>query len=250
MKEVLPVDEVFENHKLRRKIERRRRNLRIFALVVSVLIFAVAGWLYTLAPLSKIKAYTLSGNNVLSDESIAEKMDAVLDTWNALNDGPAIASVIKEEGIVKELSLSYPKVNELLIEIEEYKVLAYLLDSGQFLLENETLYTPSGTNVSSWGYLMVNGYTSEVHATRLAKELKALDFDLSGIVSEFIQEAKSYDESYAHLVMYDGIHVYTSLSSLEVLRHYKDIRTVLNPEHNCISIDEMSSVPYSFVCYP
>ena len=165
--------------------------------------------------------------------------------------GLDISKELESNPLIKHIKLDYKRFNELDVFIEENRVLAYLNDLNSVLLENGKLYSFNDyQSISLKELIVVSGYQNELEYLKLKDVLSELKESTILLISEIIQEEKSYDKFYAKLIMYDGIIVYSSLNTLKVLDDYAAIRSALNPEHHCIAIDEIKSVPYSFSCLP
>ncbi len=251
MTNVPSVDELISESRNEKLKSRKKKIIKVLLTMIGVFIVFGIGYLYFYQRNSSIQKTKLQGNINVSQSVVETSINSVKSKYNLLDFGFVLSEELESNPLIKSLQMKYSKGNELLITIEEYGVLAYLNNQQSVLLENGKLYSFNEYEPISINELIfVNGYDDELAYNRLASSLNELTSSTKLMISEIIQDEKSYDVYYAKLIMYDGITVYTSLSTINVLEDYASIRQALNPEHMCIAIDEIKAVPYSFSCYP
>jgi len=251
MSNVPSVDELISESKNEKKLIKKKRIIKVLSSVIGILILALLTYYYFVSEYSNLNTIRVIGNQNISEVYVKEKINSIKSDYSILDFGFNLSTEIEQNPLIKSVKFEYPKNNELNVYIDEYKVVAYLNDIESVLLENGKLYSfDEYESISISELIYVTGYIDELAYNRLSVSLLELSDSTKLMISEIIQEEKSYDVYYAKLIMYDGITVYSSLNTLKVLEDYASIRAALNPEHKCIAIDEIKSVPYSFSCYP
>ena len=251
MTNVPSVDELItesRNAKLRAK---KKKIIKFLITLIVIIVLVFCGYFYFNSKFSVLSKIVVHGNQNISRNVVETSINKVKSRFSILDLGFTLSSELELNPLLKSLKIQYLKSNELNITVEEYQVLAYLENINSVLLENGSLYSFDDFEPIPINELIyVTGYTDELAYTRLAESLNSISSSTKLMISEIIQDKKDYNVYYAKLIMYDGIIVYTSLSTLKVLDDYASIRKALNPDHTCIAIDEIKSVPYSFSCYP
>ncbi len=164
---------------------------------------------------------------------------------------PLVFEELNQHPLIKELIVEPYAIGSWELYITQYRPIALWFEDSAILLENGVSYGIDQAEL--WALPTVpilNGYEDPISHQPLSQAMLQIEEGSLSLISEIIQEAKSYDINYAHLIMQDGNHVYSSLLTFHVLNDYMAIKRALNPEHNCIVIDEITSVPYSFTCTP
>jgi cell division septal protein FtsQ len=251
MTNIPSVDELISESRNEKLKSRKKRIIKGLLTTIGILIIIGIGYYYFFQSDSKIQKIKLQGNTNVTQSVVESSINSFKSDYNLFDFGFILSEDLESNPLIKSLHMKYSKPKELVITIEEYEVLAYLSNIQSVLLENGKLYSFNDYEPISINELIfVSGYEDELAYTRLATSLNELTSSTKLMISEIIQDEKSYDVYYAKLIMYDGITVYTSLSTINVLEDYASIRQALNPEHTCIAIDEIKAVPYSFSCYP
>jgi hypothetical protein len=165
--------------------------------------------------------------------------------------GPLMFHQVNEHPLIQDFYIKPYAINKWELYITPHRPLAMWVDPEMILLENGDIFHMLDADLQRLSPLpIVSGYEDKLAQQALAQALYQLEEGSFNLISEIIQDAKSYDLNYAHVIMQDGLHVYTSLKTLDLLNNFLAIKRALNPEHNCIVIDEITSVPYSFSCTP
>lgn len=233
-----------KNHKLKRRI------VKTTILFVVHAFLAFGGYTYFTSSTAKTRDVSLSGNHLISRQEVMGMIESVSQPVNLLDFGVELSRPLEDHPLVASVSLDYRQANRLIITLQEYEALAYYeAPLNAVLLENGSLYPIDGLNESLTSDLpLISGYADVEGQKRLADALVMILPSTRLLISEITQDALSYDNYYAHLYMQDGIQVMTGLGGLKILDDYYQIISALNPEHDCIAIDETTGVPYSFPC--
>ncbi len=251
MTDIPSVDELISNSINEKKLKRKKKVIKVLSTLVFLFLLGFIIFFYITSDYSKLSKIRVYGNENIKEEYIKQSILDSSSGYVLLDFGLDISKELESNPLIKHIKLDYKRFNELDVFIEENRVLAYLNDLNSVLLENGKLYSFNDyQSISLKELIVVSGYQNELEYLKLKDVLSELKESTILLISEIIQEEKSYDKFYAKLIMYDGIIVYSSLNTLKVLDDYAAIRSALNPEHHCIAIDEIKSVPYSFSCLP
>lgn len=251
MTEIPSVDELISESRNEKKLNRKKKIIKVLLTLIAFIIISLSIYLYFNSSISKLNKVNVYGNSNISDNFISEKVFNSASLFSLLDFGYTLTKDVESNPLLKSIEFNYLSPSELDIYIEEYAVLAYLNDLQGVLIETGKLYSFNEFEpISLKELIYISGYDEEIEYLRLKDALIELDDSTKLMISEIIQEEKSYDKYYAKIIMYDGIIVYSSLTTLNVLDNYAAIRSALNPEHQCIAIDEIKAVPYSFSCLP
>lgn len=251
MTEIPSVNELISESRNEKKLIRKKKIIKVLLTLITISLIIFSIYLYISRPFSKLNKINVYGNNYISESYVQESLINASSDYSLLDFGFTLTKEIELNPLVKSIELIYDNTSKLNVYIEEFDVLAYLKDLHGVLIETGDLYSFDVFEpISLKELIYITGYDEEIEYLRLKDALIELDESTKLMISEIIQEEKSYDRYYAKLIMYDGIIVYSSLSTLKVLDDYAAIRSALNPEHQCIAIDEIKSVPYSFSCLP
>lgn len=251
MTDIPSVDELISESRNEKKLIRKKKLIKVLLTLIGLSLFAFSIYFYISSDFSKIKKVNVYGNERLSESYIKQEISDAISDYSILDFGITLTKELELNPIIKSIRLNYVNSTELNLNVEEYQVLAYLNDLHGVLIETGKLYSFDDFEpIPLKELIYVTGYREELEYLRLKDALIQLHDSTKLMISEIIQEEKSYDKFYAKVIMYDGIIVYSSLNTLDVLDDYASIRSALNPEHLCIAIDEIKSVPYSFSCLP
>ncbi|HCT63122.1 MAG TPA: hypothetical protein DIC19_03380 [Erysipelotrichaceae bacterium] len=249
MTEVPSVDVLIAEQRAKKKALKLIKFKRFLVSMMIIVIFG--GSVYGVIRLDyfNLKKIDVTGNRFLKTEYLQDIMWSQMQDKVGLTSGMRLSALIDEETLIASYSIRYPRFNEIMVSVTEYRTLAHLIDQNQVLLENNQVVSFDASKmIYPIGVPLISGYEDAIAHERLTEALLSLSAENLMNISELKRDPKSYDAYYAHLRMMDGIQVYTALSSLHVLNDYLKIRNALSPEHDCIAIDEITAVPYSFSC--
>lgn len=249
MTEVPSVDVLIAEQRAKKQALKRMRLKRFFISLLLLLLLAGSSYAVIRFDYFDLKKIDVTGNRVLKSSYLQEILWLNTQSKVGMTSGMRLSQKLDEEALIASYTITYPHFNEVLVHVNEYRILAHLIDENLVLLDNnQVINLDTSTMNYPIGVPLISGYTDAIAHERLAEALLSLSAENLMNISELKSEPKSYDAYYAHLRMMDGIQVYTALSSLHVLNDYLKIRNALNPEHDCIAIDEITAVPYSFSC--
>jgi cell division septal protein FtsQ len=238
-----------QQRQLRRS--RQRRKLKRWIVVVLIntgLILALLGIAFFPQSHTRI---TFVRDRVISVDELRSLIDAPLYPHHLLTFAPENFVALNSHPLIKEVVVKPYRFGFWEVYVREFLVLGVWHNDSMALLENgtrTTLTSPQRARVQDAP--LIFGYDDALHLSTLAQALAQLEPAQRVFMAEIAQEPRSYDASYARIRMVDGVQIESSLSTLNVLNDYTQIKRALNPLHNCIVIDEITRVPYSFSCTP
>lgn len=228
----------------RQQDKKKRRNQKLWRIALALVVHLAIGgfiYLYSQSKLHTLKEVEVRGQTLLSAQEVVETLNPQSFGW--FNFMPIQGVDLESNPLIKNLHINHYSMNRWLVTIEEHRALAQTSDA-QFLLETGQMVT---RNQVASDLPLIENFTLEDYAS-LSEALRALAPSTLTMMSKLVKTPVSYDDRYVHLYMQDGIQVFSGLKGLIVLDNYSQIKSVLNPEHRCIAIDETKSVPYSFPC--
>lgn len=249
MTEIPSVDSLIAEQRAKKKAAKLKQIKRFLLSFGVVLALGLSIYLFIQTDFFNVKRVEVSGNQVLKTDYLQNLLWSNVHDKTGLTSGIELSKEIEHEKLIDSYKIEYPHFNEIMVLVKEHRVLAHLMDQRLLLLENSKV-VEFDENIMLYpvGVPLIFGYEDEIAYERLSNALLALTAENLILVSEIKRDAKSYDVYYAHLRMMDGIQVFTALSTIHVLNDYLRIRNALNPDHDCIAIDEITAVPYSFSC--
>lgn len=230
----------------RKKLKKSKRNKRLILILTFLLIYSVLTSVFFL--MYRFDRLKFSGISWKNHQYLSEsELDALVDLKPYIFQNSPNQSLIKLEShpLIESVILTDIGLDTWTITLVEHDVLATLNDNPMtWLLENGDIYSSKtafleGPNISGYA---IKDYD------KITKALNSLDKSTLLAIDEIIREAQTYDALYARIYMQDGIQVLSGFKGLVVLNDYASIVSAMNPEHRCMSIDEIRLVPYSFPC--
>ncbi len=241
--DVKAVSDLIAERKKERKALNKIRNQRFLRLLSIHLLIVIIVVLYTLS-----KAYLNQGIEVRGQVNLDKQtIESIVNQNNIsiLNFAPLNLSDLENHPLIKSIEVDASQMNQTLITINEFQVVGSLNDKGTlYLLENGEVV--QGTK-AVLEVPLISGYEGE-DLVDLAESLASLKSSSLISMSEIVRHPQSFDEAYSLIYMQDGNQVSSGFKGYTVLDQYDRILKALNPDHKCLSIDELSLVAYSFPC--
>lgn len=221
----------------KRKIRTRRRLLRFVGLlIVALLVFA-----YFSSDISKVKTLTVENNMLYSDDQILEKAGLDYQSSYILNPGFLIKMRLKEDPLIKDVSVTKTWGGGIMVSVEESLVIGYLKNAPQTLLV-QGIGKFNAKDLSQLNAVMIpriGGFTDE-QLTMLDEAFEKVDKEVMPLISELEPYVTSYDENMVQFVMIDGNRVTTSMKGIEMLNSYRSVLKELEGTHVCLYMDDIS----------
>lgn len=213
---------------------RKKANRRlIFLLLLFFLIIVCV--IYFQSPLSHVKNIEITGNHLYTYEDL-EKMSGITsetNIWTIKKD--QLAAKLRETGGIKSAKISISIPNTVLIEIKEYRKIAYFEVENEFipLLENGDMLHDKAMINSPYDAPIIKDMKSgdDKVITKMGEELSELPASVYNAISEVRYTPKKTDNWHVTVYMNDGNQVLASLSSFsEKMKHYPSIIAQLNTD--------------------
>jgi cell division protein FtsQ len=225
--------------------EQRRRKANRRLILLLILFFAIIAIVaYTQSPLSHVKTIVVKGNEVYSSSKIINSMGISTKTniWKVNNS--AIATHLKQLAEIKKANISVQWPNTVLVEVKEYKRIAYLekeksyfpiIETGKILKDRKILEPPVNSPI-------LFEFKQGPVLDEMITSLQSLPAEILNSISEVHYTPKKTDQYHISLFMNDGFEVSATLRSFtEKMAHYPSIISQLDPNKKGIIDLEVGS---------
>ncbi len=212
----------------------KRRKFNFLRFIVFLLILSIFIYLFINLLKQPIKNIIITGNNLLSDETIIEtasleKYPSFIKTMNH-----KVCKKIDKLDLVKECKLTKKWGYIVEINIVENKVLFQKRSTNEYILENGKKIN---NNESLEAVPVLINYVPDEVETKLIEELGLINLDIIEKISEIEYDPTSYDTQRFILYMNDGNMVYITLTKTESLNKYNDIKKELEGKNGILYLD-------------
>ena len=179
-----------------------------------------------------IKSIVVKGNTLLSDETIIEtaKIENYPRFLKPLSS--TIEKRIKTLDLVKSVKVKKWFNYQVIIDIEEYKVLFKMRNTGEYVLSGGKRISDLDTIAPT----LVN-YVPEDILNRMVNKFDDLDNDVLDKVSEIEYSPTTYDSERFVLYMNDENMVYITLNKVKEFSKYNQIKTKLGNNKGILYLD-------------
>ncbi|WP_251549067.1 cell division protein FtsQ/DivIB [Neobacillus muris] len=225
--------------------EQRRKKANKRLIILLFLFFAmIVVIVYAQSPLSHIKKMAVKGNHVYSKEDIIDQSGLLKDTniWEVKK--ADVASKISELSEIKSAKVKIQLPNTVLINVKEYKRIAYLkrdefyfpvMENGKILIAKKFGQAPDNAPI------LFNFDEGDV-LDEMIQELQKLPAAITNSISEIHHTPKKTDQYHVSLYMNDGFEVSATIRSFsEKMIHYPSIISQLDPNQKGIIDLEVGS---------
>lgn len=223
-----------------KKKHKRNRLLRILLSHLAIVVMIVS---FIFLKGYQFKDIEVKGLNELNISEITSELN--LKDISLLNFGPLSLNNLENSPMLASIELDASQLNTFKFKLVEVRIVAYLEEDSSLWLSETGAIIKGNHDIID--VPMIYGYTDS-ELVLLAQTLAALKPSTLIQINSIKQAPQSFDNKYALIRMQDGIKVNSGFKGITVLDHYESILKALNPEHKCLSIDELSLVPYSFPC--
>lgn len=247
MEKVIDIEERIPS--MRKK--RRRKTNRKFIFILAVFVLALLVLLYFQSSFSRINKITVNGATLHEAAFYAEESGLVEDgmLWNF--SAKDVGKLLEEIDSVQSASVSRKWIQDVEIDIVEWKTVAYIENEGRYkaLLESGELFSKELT-VPEDKAPILNGFTDDKSKERVIAQLIAMEKDVYPLISEIIFTGTKTNPSNITAYMDDGYEVRAVIPTFaEKMEYYSDITAQLtNHEKGVIDIEVGTFfTPYSKV---
>ncbi|WHY87998.1 cell division protein FtsQ/DivIB [Neobacillus novalis] len=214
------------------KEQRRRKANRRLVLLLILFFTVIVVIAYTQSPFSHVKTITIKGNEVYSHGEIIKKSGLSKNTniWKVRNN--TIASKLQQLSEIKKADVNIQWPNTVLIQVKEYKRIAYLkqdtnyfpvMENGKILKDRQAEKIPVNSPI-------LLEFKEGAALNKMMKELENLPSEILNSISEIYYSPKKTDLYHISLFMNDGFEISATLRSFsEKMVHYPSIISQLDP---------------------
>jgi len=215
--------------KLKQKRKQKANRRLIFTL--SFFFFMILTVVYFQSPLSKVSDIHINGNeNVPTEELIQlSKLNSGTSFWSVNKDN--IIENINNHKEIKDITVTRKLPNIVVIDVEEFKRVAYIVDNEKYypILENGQTLDPAELPSPTDAPLLIN-WKNDSDIVGLATELNKLPESIANSISEIHHEPKESDPSNLRLLMNNGYEVIATVRGFaEKMLDYPTVISELDP---------------------
>ncbi|KIL44797.1 hypothetical protein KP78_23410 [Jeotgalibacillus soli] len=215
------------------KERRKKRANRRLIFVVLLFVLLILIILYFQSPYSKIQTIEVEGSNLMQSNVIIDssRINEGDSYWGT--DANRAEESIMNLSEVKKAVVEKKFPTTLMIQIEEYKQVAYIRHDQQFipLLENGASSLPVAANEISAHAPLLIGFPPEGMLENMTKQLAELPSEVQESISEIHYTPTETDQSHITAYMNDGFEVSALISTFaDKMVHYPSIVSQLDPD--------------------
>lgn len=216
------------------KKKKKKRGLKIRNILIFLLVVLIIGiFIYTAIKLP-IKNIYISGNNILSDDIIIK--DAKLDNYPSflLTSSYEIKNNLYNNNYIKKVEINKKIGNIVEINITEYKVLALMPNENQIILSSGKIVD---NNYGIMDVPILNNTISDDVFDNFIEKFSQVDRDILRQISQLEYNPVAVDNSRFLLYMNDGNLIYITLTKIDKLNKYNDIKDRMGNQTGIIYLD-------------
>ncbi|HWI49736.1 MAG TPA: cell division protein FtsQ/DivIB [Rummeliibacillus sp.] len=221
MDKIIDIEERIPTLKERRK----KRTNRRFLMLIAIFVITLLTLLYFQSPLSHIEKITVEGNHLKSKEYYIKHSG--LEKGNSLWEfkSSTVERLLKEQQIVKNVSIKRKWLNDVTISVTEYDQVAYLKENNQYnLVLNDGSILHLNKIPASLNMPILVGFEDEKTRMKMIQQLSKLNDELIALISQ-VNAIPNDSNPYAiQMFMNDGFEVRASIPTLaSKLKYYPSI---------------------------
>ena len=211
---------------------RKKANKRLITLLL--LFFLLIGCIiYFQSPLSRIKNISVQGNELYPATEIQKKSGLTQKTniWKVKE--KTISKKLLELPEIKSINVKLKFPNSVIIQVKEYKRIAYLAREAHFLavLENGNIIENTNNELIPVSAPILIGFSDGDVLDEMIDGLEQLPDEIVNSISEIHYTPKETDDYSITLFMNDGFEVKATLRTFsEKMVHYPSIISQLDQE--------------------
>jgi len=239
---------VADRKKAKRSARRHQLGVAVIFCVVSLLL-GFGFYAYFNSEMAHPASYFISGNRVLTDETILKRANLDYQTVMVLRSAGEIKDKLKSDPLIEDAQVVFGANRTVSIHVKEKGIKAIWMDQAMLILSDGTILTIDLDYAKAWLQAPgIYGYASREALDPLIEALKDIPAEALGNVSEIHLSPTSYDETYVKVIMQDGNRVFTGLATLDMLSDYPTLVNVLTTKNACLFFDEMTRTAFSRPC--
>lgn len=221
MDKIIDIEERIPTLKERRK----KRTNRRFLILIVIFFLTLLTLLYFQSPFSHIKNITVKGNHLNSKEYYIKHSGLSIgdSLWEFKSS--RVERLIKQQKMVKQVTIKRKWLNNVSISIKEYDKVAYLRENNQYnlVLSNGAVLhlnqLPANLNMP-----ILVGFEDEKTRKKMIQQLNQMDDELTSLISQVNAIPSKSNPYNIQLFMNDGFEVRASIPTLaSKLKYYPSI---------------------------
>ncbi|HLR59355.1 MAG TPA: FtsQ-type POTRA domain-containing protein [Pseudogracilibacillus sp.] len=226
-KKIVSIENRIPKLKQARKQKANRRlvfYLSIFLILISIIV-------YLQSPLSNIKEIKITGNTIISDEAIIDKVGLNKDTKIWTINSKKLNKKLKKNPIIKSVNVKRKLPSTILIKVNEYKVVGYVVtkEINKAVLENGTIVESEEDAFDLSTAPFLYEFKDKEVLNRMTKELNELPEYIFDLISEVRWTPSKNNEYKIEMYMVDGFIVNTTIRNFsENMKVYPSIVSQLD----------------------
>lgn len=214
------------------KKTRRRKANRILIVLLILFFSLISIVIYFQSSYSHVGEISIKGNEYYDSQAIILQSELSRDVniWTIRK--ADIINRVKKLTKVKSAQVSYKFPNEIIIQIEELKTIAYILAEGKFypLLEDGTVFKDEEISQLDADRLVLFNFEDGQALKDLVAELNKLPDEIINAISEIHHLPTEINRHHLTLFMNDGFEVRATIRDFaEKMVHYPAIVGQLDP---------------------
>ena len=216
------------------KKRKKRRKLKVKNIIIFiVLLIILALSVYYLISMP-IKNIYIEGNNIITDNDIIEESE--INTYPSffLTSSFKIEHKLKKNKIIKKVKVIKKIGNIIIIKIEEYNPIAIIEEKNQVILSNGIITDNIYNIVDSPN--IINSIDEKIYANFVSKFAK-VNIDILRQISQIEYSPTNVDNQRFILYMNDTNIVYITLTKIDKLNKYNQIKDKLDNKTGIIYLD-------------
>lgn len=192
--------------------------------IVSIFLIPLAGASYYISPLSNLSGVKVKVQENVPKEKILASADFSIGErlWpQFFNRQVAAEKVTKENPRIKSTTVSLENWNHLLIEVNEFAEVAYLVKGNQYLpiLENGKIIQEPIKNIDN-RYVILEGFSKEPVILETIEEYEKLPSEIQDSISQIKLTPSEKNAELMTLFMNDGNQVFVNISDFSKQMKY------------------------------
>jgi cell division protein FtsQ len=214
------------------KQKRKQKANKRLIWYISFFFLLVMCVVYIQSPLSKVSTITVSGNYNVQENEIIKLSDLSTKTsfWRINLEN--ISKQIEAHSEIKSVIIEKKLPNRVIIEVSEYKRVAYISNEEQYfpILENgQVLHSLTDSTIPADAPILINWVDND-DIQDMAKELTKLNPSITNSISEIHHTPESSDPLHITLYMNDGYEVSATVRNFsKKMSAYPSIISELDP---------------------
>lgn len=213
----------------------KKRKLKVFHFIVFLFLLALLGLFIYFMVNSKTKNIIIKNNNLLSDEEIITL--AKLENYPPfyLTTSHDIKKRLKKNPFIKKVDVKKSFYHVLTLDISENKPLFFYETNQKVVLENEQEVEINQKEPLRIPRVM--NYVPNTKYQSLIKNIKKIDEDILGKISEITYVPNEYDKDRFLLYMDDDNSVYLTLTKFKMINYYNKVLQQLEGKKGVLYLD-------------